>query len=247
MVEMLYNNCMERKTERLQDLQIDTFNFDDALEYGFQKCGQVVTLNPEMVMNSRKNLDFKTIVNNAELVIPDGVGVELGLKILGKNVHRIAGIEFSKAMIKKTWENQLPIALIGAKQDVLELTVANLKKEFANINIAYAHNGFFDDENLIKECLVKSGAKLVLVALGSPKQENFIYSLKNKMPNTLFIGVGGSFDVWSNKVERAPEFYQKAGLEWLYRTLKEPARFKRIFPTLPLFVLQVIKERIFKC
>ena len=244
---MLYNNCMERKTERLQDLDIDTFGFEDALEYGFENRGQVVTLNPEMVMNSRKNRELKTIINNAELVIPDGVGIEIGMKILGKKVHRIAGIEYAKAMVKKYWENSLPIALIGAKQEVLELTAANLKKEFAGIKIVYAHNGFFDNDDIIKKSLKLSGAKLALIALGSPKQEQFIYELKKEMPETLFIGVGGSFDVWSNKVERAPEFYQKAGLEWLYRTLKEPARFKRIFPTLPLFVLRVIKERICKC
>lgn len=244
---MLYNNYMERKTERLQDLEIDTFSFDEALEYGFKKRGQVVTLNPEMVMNSKNNAELKAIINDAELVIPDGVGVEIGLKILGKEVHRIAGIEYAKAMIKKYWENKLPISLIGAKQDVLELAVANLKKEFVDINFAYIHNGFFDNDDIIAESLKKSGAKLALIALGSPKQEKFIYNLKKEMPDTLFIGVGGSFDVWSNKVERAPEFYQKAGLEWLYRTVKEPARFKRIFPTLPLFVLRVIKERICKC
>ena len=244
---MLYNNYMERKTERLQDLEIDTFSFDEALEYGFKKRGQVVTLNPEMVMNSKNNAELKAIINDAELVIPDGVGVEIRLKILGKEVHRIAGIEYAKAMIKKYWENKLPISLIGAKQDVLELAVANLKKEFVDINFAYIHNGFFDNDDIIAESLKKSGAKLALIALGSPKQEKFIYNLKKEMPDTLFIGVGGSFDVWSNKVERAPEFYQKAGLEWLYRTVKEPARFKRIFPTLPLFVLRVIKERICKC
>lgn len=244
---MLYNNYMERKTERLQDLQIDTFNFEDALEYGFNNRGQVVTINPEMIMNSKNNPGLKNIINNAELVIPDGVGVELGLKILGKKVRRIAGIEYAKAMIKKYWENKLPIALIGAKQEVIELAVANLKKEFADIKIAYSHNGFFDDDDLIIQAIKNSGAKLALIALGSPKQEEFIYKIKNQMPDTLFIGVGGSFDVWSNKVERAPEFYQKVGLEWLYRTVKEPARFKRIFPTLPLFVLRVIKERICKC
>ncbi len=244
---MLYNNYMERKTERLQDLDIDTFGFEDALEYGFAKRGQVVTLNPEMVMNSKKNIDLKKIINNAELVIPDGVGIEIGLKILGKKAHRIAGIEYAKAMIRKYWENSLPIALVGARQEVLELTCANLKKEFADIKIVYAHNGFFDNEDNVKLALRKSGAKLALIALGSPKQEQFIYDLKKNMPDTLFIGVGGSFDVWSNKVERAPEFYQKAGLEWLYRTVKEPARFRRIFPTLPLFVLRVIKERICKC
>lgn len=244
---MFYNNYMERRTERLQDLDIDTFTLEEALEYAFKTRGQVVTLNPEMVMNSRDNASLKNIIKSAELVIPDGVGVELGLKILGKQAHRIAGIEFAYACIAMFNEVKLPIALIGAAQEVNELACCELKKKFNGLNIAYSHNGFFEDETVIFDELKKSGAQLVLVALGSPKQEEFIYKLKKDMPQTLFIGVGGSFDVWSNKVERAPEFYQKAGLEWLYRTVKEPARFKRIFPTLPLFVLRVVKERICKC
>jgi len=245
---MFYNNDMERRTETLQDLKVDTFGFDEAVEYGFNTKGQVVTLNPEMVMNTSKNTILKYIIENSELVIPDGVGIELGFKILGKNnVRRIAGIEYAKAMLKKYWENNLPIALIGAEQEVLELACKNLKKEFDGLNIVYSHNGFYEDSDTIYEALKKHNPQLILVALGSPKQELFIYNIKKEMPNSLFIGVGGSFDVWSNKVERAPEFWQKAGLEWLYRTLKQPSRFKRIFPTLPVFVLKVIKERVCKC
>lgn len=239
---------MERKTEQIQKLNVDTFDLKQAIEFGFAKRGQVVTLNPEMVMNTAKDENLKNIILNAELVIPDGVGVELGFKILGKNnVHRIAGIVYAKSMIEKFWQNNCSIALIGAKPEILDLTIRNLKNEFDNLKIAYAHDGYFSDEQAIFDSLKNSGAELVLVALGSPKQENFIYKLKKDMPNTLFIGVGGSFDVWSNKVERAPEIWQKAGLEWLYRTIKEPARFKRIFPTLPLFVLKIIKERLCKC
>ncbi len=244
---MFYNRDMERRTERLQELEVDTFGLDAAVDYAFQKRGQVVTLNPEMIMNSTKNARLKQIIQNAELVIPDGVGVEIGFKILGKNnVRRIAGIEYAKSMIKRFWAASQPIALVGARQEVLDLTVENLKKEFDGLNIVFAHNGFFTDDSDVVEGLKNSGAQLVLVALGSPKQEEFICKIKKDMPNTLFIGVGGSFDVWSNKVERAPEFWQKAGLEWLYRTVKEPARFKRIFPTLPLFVLRVVRERVCK-
>jgi len=245
---MVYNKNMERRTERLQDLEVDTFNKDEAVEYGFANRGQVVTLNPEMIMNTASNPLLKEIIRSAQLVIPDGVGVEIGFKILGKNnVHRIAGIEYSKLILKKYWENSLPIALVGAKRDVLELACENLKREFDGINIVYTQDGFFENDSEVFENLKKSNAQLVLVALGSPKQEEFIYKIKKEMPNTLFIGVGGSFDVWSNKVERAPEVWQKAGLEWLYRTIKEPSRFKRIFPILPLFVLKVIKERIVGC
>lgn len=244
---MIYNNNMERKTERLQELEVDTFGLDEAIEYGFANRGQVVTLNPEMVMNSRKNESLKNIIKCSELVIPDGVGIEVGFKILGKKgISRMAGIVFAKEMVKKYWQNALPIALIGAKKEVLELACENLKKEFDGLNIVYSQDGYFTDESIVFRQLQESNAQLVLVALGSPKQEEFIYKIKKEMPKTLFIGVGGSFDVWSNKVERAPEFWQKAGLEWLYRTIKEPSRFKRIFPTLPLFVFRVMQERVCK-
>ena len=82
------------------------------------------------------------------------------------------------------------------------------------------------------------------MALGSPKQEKFIAKARNVLNYGLMVGVGGSFDVWSGTVERAPEIYQKLGIEWLYRTVKQPERFKRIFPTLPLFVLRVLREKL---
>ena len=120
----------------------------------------------------------------------------------------------------------------------------NLKKEVPDLNAVYIQDGYFKDDEKILSELQKSNPKLALIALGSPKQEIFISHAKKLLPETVFIGLGGSFDVWSGVVERAPEIYQKMGLEWLYRTIKEPKRFKRIFPTLPLFVLKVLKERV---
>ena len=233
---------MERKLVKIQNINVDTFTFDEALEYATK--GQVVTLNPEMIENASKNPDFMTILNNAELVIPDGIGVQLGLKILGHSVRRIAGIEFSRKIIEKFSNEGKSIALIGAKPEVIEAAVNNLKKEIPNINIAYCHDGYFKDNNEILKELENAHPSLVLAALGSPKQEEFNFNGKKLLPDCLFIGVGGSFDVWAGAVERAPEIYQKLCIEWLYRTIKEPKRFKRIFPTLPMFVLKVLKEKI---
>lgn len=220
---------------------IDTYNFDDAVEYAKSKRGQVVTINPEMLEYAQKNADFANIIKNAELVIPDGIGVQLGLKILGHDVKRIPGIEFAKRMLAE-FEGH-PVALIGAKPEIIQKTVENLKKEFSKLNLVYVQDGYFADTEKVLNETADTKPELVLAALGSPKQEEFIYALKNRLPQTLMIGVGGSFDVWSGVVERAPEIYQKLGLEWLYRTLKEPKRFKRIFPALPLFVLKVLKEK----
>lgn len=234
---------MERKIVKLQGLNIDSFTFDEAVEYANNISGQVVTINPEMISNAVKDPDFAEIINNADLVIPDGIGVEIGLKILGYNVKRIAGIEFSHRMIEECAKNNQSVALIGAKPEIVKKAKENLVKEFPSLYITYIHDGYFnEDDSILAELKIRQ-PRLVLCALGSPKQEEFILKAKSILPEALFVGVGGSFDVWSGEVKRAPEIYQKLGLEWLYRTIMEPKRFKRIFPTLPLFVLKVLRER----
>ena len=234
---------MNRHTVKLQGLNVDTFSFDEAVEYAKSISGQVITISPEMTDNAVKNPHFAEIINCAELVIPDGIGVEIGLKILGHKVRRIAGIEFAHRMIEECAKNSQSVALIGAKPEIVEKAKENLINEFQQLYITYIHDGYFDDDEKILNELKIRQPRLVLCALGSPKQEEFIFKAKKILPEALLIGVGGSFDVWSGVVKRAPVIYQKLGLEWLYRTAKEPKRFKRIFPTLPLFVLKVLREK----
>ncbi len=237
------------KRVKLLGYEIDTYDFSGAVANATElmsadKVSQVVTINPEMFETAHNDSDFAEILNKAEMVIPDGIGVKIGLKIMGENVNRIAGIDFAREMINVAAEKKLPIALIGAKPEIVEKAVLNLKRELPDLNIAYYHDGYFDEWDEIMDELKNSSSKLILVALGSPKQEKFVYEAKKRLDSGLMIGVGGSFDVWSGVVERAPEIYQKLGLEWLYRTIKQPERFKRIFPALPLFVLKVLKYRI---
>jgi N-acetylglucosaminyldiphosphoundecaprenol N-acetyl-beta-D-mannosaminyltransferase len=236
---------MNRDRVKIQGLGVDKFSMEEAVEYAYTHGGQIVTINPEMITYAKKNPYFSDIINSAEMVTPDGIGVEIGLKILGSSVKRIPGIELGKALIVKFSNNNKSIALIGAKPDIIDLAVKNLRSEIDNINIVYSHDGYFDDEDNIISEVVKLEPDLILVALGSPKQELFISKLKTQLPKSAMIGLGGSFDVWSGQVKRAPKIYQKLGIEWLYRTIKEPKRFKRIFPTLPLFIIKVFKERLF--
>ena len=236
---------MDRDLVNILGYGVDTFTLDEAIEYSATHSGQIVTINPEMISTANNNRDFSELIHNAELVVPDGVGVEIGLKILGHNVKRIPGIELGKALIIKFSKEGKSVAMVGAKPEVIDLAVNNLKSEIPELNIVYQHDGYFDDEVEILSQISASSPDLVLVALGSPKQEFFIKSLKKLLPNATMIGLGGSFDVWAGTVTRAPKIYQNLGLEWLYRTIKEPKRFKRIFPTLPLFVMRVCKERFF--
>lgn len=240
---------MDMKKVKLLGFNIDTFNFESAISYAkdlieTKKGGQIVTINPEMIETGLKDPDFAQILNNADLIIPDGIGIKIGLKIKGINVERIAGIEFSHKLIKECAKNNFSIALIGAKPHIIEKASDNLKAEFENLNIVYQQDGYFQDSEKVLSELKEKSPQFVLVALGSPRQEAFIIQARKLLPETLMIGVGGSFDVWSGEVQRAPIIYQKLGLEWLYRTIKEPQRFRRIFPTLPRFILRVIFKEV---
>lgn len=242
---------MQRITEPVLGFEVDLFDFNEAMIFVHQHLKEnrglhIVTINPEMISMGNKNSEFGRILNEADLSIPDGVGIKLALRIKGIKQENIPGIEFSKKLISLCALEGYTIGLIGAKEEVVQQAAANLRKEFENLNITYIHNGYFDDsqQEIISEEIKNIAPRVVFVALGAPKQELFIAQLKQEMPHTIFVGVGGSFDVWSGKVKRAPEIYRKMGLEWLYRTIKEPARFKRIFPALPLFLIRVIMETV---
>ncbi|MCD7740582.1 MAG: WecB/TagA/CpsF family glycosyltransferase, partial [Candidatus Gastranaerophilales bacterium] len=201
---------------------------------------------PEMIEIAKKNSIFSDIIKNAELVVPDSAGIELALRLKGVKQQRIPGIDLAKKIISFCNELNYPVALIGAAEEVIQTVQKNLKTEFEKLNICYAQNGYFTDteEDTIINNLAKMRPKFVLIALGAPKQELFIKKCREKLHNAVYIGVGGSFDVWSGKVERAPEFFKNIRCEWLYRTFKQPERLKRIYKTLPMFLFKAIIEGV---
>lgn len=242
---------LQVKKEPVLGFEVNLFSFDEALQHVHQHLKEnkglhIVTINPEMIIEGNKNDRFGWVLNNAGLTVPDGVGIKIALKIKGINQETIPGVEFAKKIASICALDGYSVGLFGAKEEIVQLAAKKLREECENLNITYIRNGYFSesDVNVIKEELKAISPRVLFVALGSPKQEMIISELKEEMPNTIFIGVGGSFDVWSGVVQRAPEIYQKLGLEWLYRTVKEPSRFKRIFPTLPLFLIQVIMETV---
>ena len=229
----------------LMGTEINNYTFEEGVNKGIElmnsdKVSQVITINPEMFKEMEHNQEFKQIIEEAEMVIPDGIGIKIALKLKGQDCTRIAGIDFARRLLEECAKNSDSVAIIGSKEEVITKAVENLKNEISGLNIVYFHNGYFNDNNEIYKDLAEKNAKLILVALGSPKQEFFIYNAKKILQNCLMVGIGGSLDVWSGQVKRAPKIWQKLGLEWLYRTLSQPERFKRIFPTLPLFLIKVI-------
>jgi len=235
----------------LFSFNINTFSFEESIAcakdlINNQKVSQVITINPEMFETARKDSDFANIINQAEMVIPDGVGVKIALKINGVNVERIPGIDFAKRLLKESAQEGFPVAIVGAKEEIISKAIENLQKELPQLNIVYYHNGYFNNDEDIYNEIKNANPKLVLVAMGSPRQEKFIYNAKKVLNPCLMVGIGGSLDVWSGNIKRAPIIFQKLGLEWLYRTVTQPARLKRIFPTLPMFILKSIKYKYSK-
>lgn len=235
----------------MQGFPVDILTYNQALECAKSAIDngenmQVVTINPEMVELAKKDKDFANVLKHSELVVADGVGIKIALKLKGVNQERIGGVDYSRSLIEMCARNNLRLALLGAKEEVINTVCQKLKCEFENLNIVFSHNGYFNDENAILNEIKKACPQVLLCALGAPKQEFIIYRLKEMLQGCTMVGVGGSFDVFAGCVQRAPIMWQKLGLEWLYRTIKQPERFRRIFPTLPIFLFESIIDSIKK-
>lgn len=235
----------------MQGFPVDILTYNQALECAKSAIDngenmQVVTINPEMVELAKKDKDFANVLKHSELVVADGVGIKIALKLKGVNQERIGGVDYSRSLIEMCARNNLRLALLGAKEEVINTVCQKLKCEFENLNIVFSHNGYFNDENAILNEIKKARPQVLLCALGAPKQEFIIYRLKEMLQGCTMVGVGGSFDVFAGCVQRAPLMWQKLGLEWLYRTIKQPERFRRIFPTLPIFLFESIIDSIKK-
>ena len=232
-------------------INVDTYRFEEAVSIAKRfidgsSVAQIVTINPEMFECASCDNEFANILKEAEMVIPDGVGVKIALKINGVNTERIPGIDFARRLLEEAAINSIPVAIIGAKEEVIISAIENLQKEINGLNLVYYHNGYFNNDNEVYEELKVKSPKLVLVAMGSPRQEKFIYNAKRILKPCLMIGIGGSLDVWSGQVKRAPKIFQILGIEWLYRTVTQPSRLKRIFPTLPLFLIKAFNHKFSK-
>ncbi|MBS1996441.1 MAG: WecB/TagA/CpsF family glycosyltransferase [Cyanobacteria bacterium SZAS LIN-2] len=205
----------------------------------------VVTLNAEMVVASQKDKELDRVVRNANLVVPDGAGVVFALRLKGSQVNRLPGIELAHGALARAAGAGQEVALIGGRPEVMDKLVQVLPTMHPGLKICAHQNGFFkaEEEKALLEAISARKPKLVLVALGVPRQEFFIDRNKHLFPHSVLVGVGGSFDVWTGFVARAPQFFQRFHLEWLYRLLKEPWRFKRMAGSLPNFAIQVLLDR----
>ena len=203
----------------------------------------VVTPNPEIVETCRADAEAMAAVNGADLVLPDGIGVIYGAKMLKTPLkERVPGIEFGTAMIESCAKSGKSVYLLGAKPGVAEQAAENLKQRFAGLRIAGTHDGYFKDDAEAAAWIKDSGAVMALICLGAPKQEKFMAKYGEATGARLLLGLGGSLDVFAGVARRAPEFYVRHNLEWFYRLVKNPSRIGRMMK-LPLFLVHVAKEK----
>ncbi|MEH7521343.1 WecB/TagA/CpsF family glycosyltransferase [Priestia megaterium] len=201
----------------------------------------IVAINPEKIMKAQEDRELKSLLNQATYQIPDGIGVILASKLKkGRIRERVTGIDMMLKLCKEATNNGKRIFLYGAKPGIADEAKAKLEEMFPGILIVGTLNGYEKNEEVIERTINDSGAEIVFVALGSPAQENWIIAHKEKLNPAVYQGVGGSFDVISGRLNRAPAVFQKFGLEWLYRLLKEPWRWKRQLE-LPRFLLRVLR------
>ncbi|MEI3607592.1 WecB/TagA/CpsF family glycosyltransferase [Pseudogracilibacillus sp. SE30717A] len=197
-----------------------------------QKKCFIVTANPEIVMETRRNKTYKAIVQSADYVVPDGVGIILAAKHRKNPLkERIAGFDLMKDMLDLANESGAKCFFLGASEEVNEEAVKNICTDFPKLKVAGRYHGYFDiNDPAITELVLKSEPDFIFVALGFPKQEEWIHKNYHLFSKGIFMGVGGSLDVFAGKVKRAPDFWIKLNLEWLYRIIKQPVRWKRVLP-----------------
>ena len=212
---------------------------------GGNKANLIVTLNAIGIETAIHDEEFADVVKNASMVLADGAGLRIGMSILNMPIQeRVAGIDFAEKLCRLAAVEKWPIYFVGAEGDTAEVCAENLSKKFPGLVIAGTHDGFFDIRSTkIPEDIKNSGAKILLVAMGQPRQEKWVMRHREKLGSVLAVGVGGAFDVFAGKLTRAPLWIQKIGFEWLYRMIQEPSRWRRNL-TLFVFVFRILATKI---
>lgn len=234
-------------------LPVDPVSLDEALRrvgahLSNRQPLRVVTLNAEMAMQAQADPELFGIIREAGLVIPDGSGVVWALRRQGRRVAKLAGVDFVRHLARLCAAGGHRLYLLGAAPGVAEAAATALTRHAPGLIVAGARDGFWkpEEEAAVLEAIREARPDVILVALGVPRQEKWIARHQEALGVPVAMGVGGSFDVFAERVQRAPVWMQRLHLEWLFRLYQEPWRWRRMAGTLPRFawlVLRGAKER----
>lgn len=203
--------------------------------------GYSVAINATKIYMYEKDVELKTIINNAALLVPDGSGATLGLKFLyGKSSIRV---DLPRLTLETANENSYSLFVLGASNESNSKAIQSIKQRYPDIQRISGRDGFFESyEGVFKE-IKEFNPNVIMIAMGSPRQEKLARKLLNDLPEMVFINCGGAVDILAGAVKRAPEFYQRNHLEWFYRLLKQPSRIRRQL-VLPLFMIKLFLETV---
>ena len=236
---------------KIRDIFIDNVTLKEAVEKTVEMSKNsfgniVITPNAEIAQLCHEDEKLKNIVNKAQLVIPDGVGVVLASKILGTPLkEKVAGYETAKNLFPYLEKENLSVFFLGSKPGVGETAAKNVLKEYPRLNICGIRDGYFKSSEEVISDINEKKPNVLFVCLGAPKQEFWMFENKDKIKAGVMLGLGGSLDVMAGNVKRAPDFFVKFGLEWFYRLLKEPKRIGRMMK-LPKYLFSIIFYKISK-
>ncbi len=200
----------------------------------------IITVNPEIIMKSYKNIEIKEmLLNDNNILVPDGISIIKKAKQYNINIkERITGVDISSKALEICNKNTKSIYLFGSKKEVLDKLIININQKYPNINIVGFSDGYVEDKDKIMQEIISLSPDLILIALGVPNQELLINKYIEKAKKGVFIGVGGTFDVLSGCKKRAPKLFIKLNLEWLYRIICEPTRLKRFIQNNIVFMFK---------
>lgn len=243
------NRGQTRLKTDVMGIAFDNMTLDETVAAGAAlldgPAGQyVVTPNSEIVYACRDTAGLAKVLNQASLVLPDGIGVVYASKILGRPLkQKVAGIDFAARLAGELAKRGKSLFLLGAKPGVAEQAAERLKEQYPGLAVAGVHDGYFQEDGPVVTEIARSGADAVFVCLGAPRQEFWMASNGAATGAKILVGLGGSLDVFAGVSARAPDIWVRLGLEWLYRLIREPWRFKRMC-RLPLFLFWTIGAKL---
>ena len=225
------------------DLEEAYLRTKELIETSNKSCKMIFAPNTEFIMCAQKDKEFFEILNKSDLSTPDSVGVEMAAKRLKNPLkERIQGQKYFRKIVSEGEKLGWTFYILGGKGDTPQKAVDNLKKIYPNLNIVGYHEGYFEneeDENKVIEEINNLSPNILIVAMGAPKQEKWIYANKDRLKVDVACGQGGTLDYEAGNIKRAPEFFQKVGLEWLWRLIKQPTRIVRM-AVLPVFLMKIL-------
>ena len=209
----------------------------------------IVPINPYKLMRAKSNTELNALINKADIHLPSGGGLLWAAKMLRKPLkEKILLLSFMMDIIRIAEIEEHPIFIVGGKSEVAEMAFFNIRKSFPKIRIVGRHGGYFNKtrETAVIEAMRKSEACIFFVGLGFPKEDRWIQKIRKEFRNGVFISVGGSIDIISGSIKKAPAYFMERGLDWFYRIISKPWRIGRLFRMLYFFISVIMKRLLAK-